>query len=145
MRQIDETSAPASLGAAIRHTREQSPGLTIRELGRLTGISHTQLGRIEANEIATPSRGTLVALARGLDRNPVPLLILAGHTTGDDARMALEPMFRDGAELPDEWGDWASFSLDEARALVRNPDADEDHLRRLAADVFAVAETDETL
>jgi transcriptional regulator with XRE-family HTH domain len=144
MSQSNGTSAPP-LGIAIRHAREQTPGLTIRELGRLTGISHTQLGRIEAGEIATPARDTLVTLARALDRNPVPLLILAGHLAGDEARIALRPMFRDGAELPEEWGEWASFPLDEARALVRNPDADDDQLRRLAADVFAVAETDETL
>jgi transcriptional regulator with XRE-family HTH domain len=119
--------------------------MTIRELGRLTGISHTQLGRIEANEVATPSREMLVTLARALDRNPLPLLILAGHISGDEARIALEPMFRDGAELPEEWGEWASCSLAEARILLRRPNSGEAELRRVAADVFAVAETDETL
>lgn len=47
----------------------------------------------------------LVTLARALDRNPLPLLILAGHISGDEARIALEPMLRDGAELPEEWGE----------------------------------------
>ena len=145
MGQLDDTSAPPSLGAAIRHAREQSLGVTIRELGRLTGISHTQLSRIEANEVVTPSREMLVTLARTLDRNPLPLLILAGHISGDEARIALEPMFREGAELPEEWGEWASFSLSEARALLRNRCSGEAELRRLAADVFAIAETDETL
>jgi len=145
MIQVDDTSAPPSLGAAIRHAREQTPGMTIRELGRLTGISHTQLSRIEANEVTTPSREMLVTLSRALDRNPLPLLILAGHISGDEARIALEPMLRDGAELPEEWGEWASFSLGEARTLLRNPRASETDLRQLAADVFAVAETDETL
>jgi hypothetical protein len=87
----------------------------------------------------------LVTIARALDRNPLPLLILAGHISGDEARIALEPMLREGAELPEEWGEWASCSLAEARILLRKPDSGEAELRRLAADVFAVAETDETL
>lgn len=146
MVQSNGTSAPPpSLGAAIRYAREQTPGLTLRELGRLTGISHTQLSRIEANEVATPSREMLVTLARALDRNPLPLLILAGHIGGEEARTLLEPMFRDGAELPEEWGEWAAYSLADVRTLLRDPSTGDGELRRLAADVFAVAETDETL
>lgn len=118
--------------------------MTIRELGRSTGISHTQLGRIEAGQVTTPSREMLVTIARALDRNPLSLLILAGHLGGEEARVALEPMFRDGAELPEEWGDWASTTLSEARALLRTPGTRDSDLRRLASDVFAVAETDET-
>ena len=43
-------------------------------------------------------------------------------------------MFRQGAELPEEWGEWASVTVDEARQLLRESSPDERHLRRLAAD-----------
>lgn len=143
MQQTSDISAP-SLGHVIREAREQLD-LTIRELGRVAGISHTQLGRIESGKVQTPSKEMLATIAKALDRNPLPLLILGGHLSDEEARIALEPMFRDGAELPEEWGEWASVSLGEARDVLRTPSADDHELRRLAADVFSVAETDETL
>lgn len=133
------------LGSSIKEAREASPSMTIRKLAELAGISHTQVSRIESGEVAMPSREVLDKIAGALERNPRPLFILAGHYVGEEAQDALAPMFRDGAELPEVWGDWSAFTLDKARQLVRQPDPDPKAIQQLAADVFSVAETDETL
>jgi hypothetical protein len=104
-----------------------------------------QVSRIEASQVLKPSREILVALARALDRNPLPLLILAGHLNLEEARQALQPLFREGAELPEEWGSWATFTLDANRRLLASPDTRADQINAIAADVFLVAETEETL
>jgi transcriptional regulator with XRE-family HTH domain len=141
--QLTEQSA-RMLGRAISDAR-QGKDMTRRDLSRRAGISHTQVGRIEAGEVASPSREVLVALARALERNPVPLFILAGHWSADKSRAELAAMFRDGAELPEEWGDWATYDLDEVRRLLRMPGVPDDELAGIAQDAFSVAETDETL
>jgi transcriptional regulator with XRE-family HTH domain len=134
-----------ALAAALKKAREQE-AMTVRELARRASVSHTQVGRIEAGEVGRPSRHVLVALARAMDRNPVPLLILAGHLAGEEARVALEPMFRRGAELPEEWhGVARSLDFEQASQLVRTPGASNRELRKVAEEVFSIAETDETL
>ena len=117
--------------------------MSARELARTAGISHTQVSRLEAGQVAKPSREVLVGISRALDRYPQPLLILAGHTAGSEAQEALRPLFREGAELPRVWPDGATFALDRAKSLVRDPDASDDDLRRLASDVFGIWEADE--
>ena len=125
------------LGEALRSVREHglyvSP-LQVRELARQSGVSHTQIGRIESGAVQNPP-DILVALARAMGRRPRSLLILAGHLSGDDARAELALMFREGAELED-WGEWAHFTIEEARSVVRHPDASEEQIRLLAHDVF---------
>src|SRR4051794_7121477 len=148
MHQTSGTSAQrvdgrSLLGSSISQAR-QAGGMTIRGLAERIGVSHTQVGRIESGDISTPSANLLVAIARVLGRNPRPLLILAGHLSGEQARDELATLMRDGAELPEEWGEWASMTLSQARALLRDGRPDERQLHRLAADVFSVAETDET-
>jgi transcriptional regulator with XRE-family HTH domain len=118
--------------------------MTVRKLAQLAQISHTQVGRIESGDVATPSRHVLVAIAEALDRNPQPLFVLAGHLSIEDARDELAPMFREGSELAEVWGDWASFGIGEAREVLRQPRPDGQAIRYLAADVFTVPESDET-
>jgi transcriptional regulator with XRE-family HTH domain len=120
-------------------------GQSVRQLAGRAGVSPAQLSRIENGQVRKPSHEILVALARALNRNPLPLLVLAGHLQGAEARDALRPLFRDGAELPGEWGDWTRFKLDEVRSILLDPGASEDDVRAIAADVFRVEETDETL
>jgi transcriptional regulator with XRE-family HTH domain len=120
-------------------------GISIRELARRAEVSAAQISRIEAGHVLKPSREILVALGRALNRNPLPLLVLAGHLEGAEAQTALRPYFRDGAELPEEWGDWASLPLDVVRHRLQDPEATDDDIRQIAADIFSVAETDETL
>jgi transcriptional regulator with XRE-family HTH domain len=119
--------------------------MSIRELARRADVSAAQISRIEAGHVLKPSREILVALGQALNRNPLPLLVLAGHLTGANARTALRPFFREGAELPEEWGDWASWSVDEVRHRLQDPEATDDEIRQIAADMFSVVETDETL
>ena len=131
-----------------------------KELGRATGsgpatfrsvswlardVSAAQISRVESGEVLRPSREILVALARALNRNPLPLLILAGHVAGDEARRALLRLFRHGSELPEEWGDWATFTVDAVRERLSHSETSENDIRLIAADVFSVAETAETL
>ena len=142
------------LGETIRRARE-GLGFSIRELGRRTGVSAAQLSRIEAGQVEQPSIDTLVAVARGLDRNPKPLLIVSGHIGRDEGLAALRPMFRDhrsgeydpdvDSELVDEWEHGWQERLDEARALLAQDEPDERALRALAADVFFTYETEETM
>jgi transcriptional regulator with XRE-family HTH domain len=123
----------------------EAHNLTVRELARRAGISHTQISRIESGEVASPSREVVVRLAQALDRNPVPLLVLAGHLRDNRARLVLRPMFRPGAELPEAWPDDPVLSLDEAIAAVHDPRSTQEDLMRVAVGVFEVAESDETL
>lgn len=81
----------------------------------------------------------------GAQPNPLPLLVLAGHIDADEARAALAPLFRPGAELPDEWGGWVRFDIEKVRGLLSGTSIGEDDLRAIAADVFHVQEADETL
>jgi transcriptional regulator with XRE-family HTH domain len=122
-------------------------GLSVRELGRRAGVSAAQLSRIESGQVARPSREILVALARALNRNPLPLLILAGHLEADEAQAALAVLFRAGAELPDEWGSaHHRYDLALVRRIVTQSETPAlEKLRIIAAEVFAVEETDETL
>jgi transcriptional regulator with XRE-family HTH domain len=144
-------ASSATLAGALRDARARGgvdvpAHLSIRELARRAGVSAAQVSRIESGHVRKPSREIIVALAHALNRNPLPLVILAGHLDDDEARSALAPLFRDGAELPDEWGDWATHDLGEVRRLLTAPDPPSaDRLRAIAADVFSVEETDETL
>src|SRR4051812_25571448 len=132
------------LGEVLRDVRE-AYGWTGRELGRKSGLSHTQVARIESGAIASPAPDTLVSLARALELNPRPLMILAGHLSGDEARTELRPMFRGHAELLEEWGEWAHFTVAEARAITSDADASDADLQLLAADVLRAGESEENL
>jgi transcriptional regulator with XRE-family HTH domain len=142
------------LGETIRRAREGF-GFSIRELGRRAGVSAAQLSRIEAGHVEQPSIETLVAVARALDRNPTPLLIVSGHIGRDEALATLRPMFREhhaaeydpdvDSELVDDWAHGWQERLDEARSLLAQDEPDEQALRALAADVFVTYETEETM
>jgi transcriptional regulator with XRE-family HTH domain len=120
-------------------------GLAVRELARRAGISHTQISRLEAGQVAKPSREVLVAIARALDRNPNPLLILAGHLHGDSARDSLKTLFREGSELAEIWSGCSDIPLQHVQAVARADHGDERDVKAIAADVFRVQESDETL
>ncbi len=131
-------------------------GFSIRELGRRAGISAAQISRIEAGEVDQPSLDTLVELARALDRNPKPLLIVSGYVGLEDARRTLKEMFRENqgssydtavdSELVEVWHHYGQDDdLAKARKLLADPNAIDDQIRELAVEVFLTAETDETL
>jgi transcriptional regulator with XRE-family HTH domain len=144
-------ASSATLGRALRDARARGgvdvpSGLSVRELARRADVSAAQVSRIESGRVRKPSREIIVALARALNRNPLPLIILAGHLDVEEARSALAPLFRHGAELPELWGDWARYDLETIRRLLTEPDRPSiEWLRAIAADVFRVEESDETL
>jgi transcriptional regulator with XRE-family HTH domain len=148
-----ETSnaSSATLGSVVAAARNRGgvgvpAGLSVRELARRAGVSAAQVSRIESDQVRRPSHEILVALARALNRNPLPLIILAGHLDAAEARSALAPLFRDDAELPEEWGDWVRYDLETVRRLLTEPDPPPiECLQAIAADMFRVEETDETL
>jgi transcriptional regulator with XRE-family HTH domain len=136
-------SAPL-LATTVKAARE-SASLSVRELARAAGISHSQIVRLEAGDVSKPSRQALVAIAKALNRNPNSLLILAGHLDEEQARGTLKVMFRPGSELAEIWADADGHgSLRAVRAMIGGS-ADEAALRTIAASAFEVAESDETL
>jgi transcriptional regulator with XRE-family HTH domain len=150
MTQANTASATAGntslLGSALAEARRTGgvdvpAGMSIRGLARRAGVSGAQISRIEAGQVLKPSHEILVALGKALNRNPMPLLVLAGHLTGADARIALSPFFREGGELPEEWGD----RVDVVRQRLQDTEATDDEIRQIAAGMFSVPETDETL
>lgn len=141
---------PNRLGSLLAEAREgggaEIPGgLSIRSLAKRAGVSAAQLSRIESGQVRKPRPEILNALSRALNRNPVPLMIVAGHFEKDEACEELRAFFREGAELPEEWGDWATFSLDEVEHLINDPKSSRKDIEAIAADAFRVQETDETL
>lgn len=106
-----------------------------RKLAVLSSVSQAQISRLENGIVLKPSREILIALARALDRNPVPLLVLAGHLSGRESQQALAYFFGPEKEVPLEWGPWASYPLDEVRASLAGAPQDE-VLTAVAADIF---------
>ena len=147
---VQKSSTSAPLGQAVRQARN-ALRLSVRELARRADIPHTQISRIESGQIKKPSREALVSIAKALEQNPMPLLILAGHLDRDEARAALRPFFREGAELVEDWRHWegvgksaSDLTLARAQTVVRDPKATEDQLARVAAELFGYYETVET-
>ncbi|MGH2946708.1 MAG: helix-turn-helix domain-containing protein [Solirubrobacteraceae bacterium] len=116
----------------------------IRHVARRSGVSAAQISRIESGHVRRPGPEILMSLARGLNRNPLPLMVLAGHISLDEGRKRLLTLFREGAELPESWGD-ARIPVERVREILADPSADEHDVFVIASDVFAVAETQETM
>lgn len=145
------SASSVTLGAVLSDARAKGgvdvpAGLSVRELARRAGVSAAQVSRIESGQVSRPSREILVALARALNRNPLPLIVLAGHMDASEVQSALAFLFRAGAELPEEWGDRRRYDLATVRSILGQAQTPAmEKLRIIAADVFGVQETDETL
>jgi transcriptional regulator with XRE-family HTH domain len=142
--------------AQILKEARAGKGLGLRELARQSGVSPSQVSRIESGEVAQPSADTLISLSRALDRNPAPLLIVSRHIDEREAQAILWEMFRPNAgeeydplkdsELVDEWEHLGrKREVAVARRLLNDYAPPADQLRELAAQVFLTAETAETL
>lgn len=131
------------LGQIIQETR-RAFGLSMRDLAVRAQISGAQISRIEGGTTERPSRNTLIALARALDRNPTPLLVIADHLSADEARSSLGRMLRDGSELIDEWSYWGE-DVTAARRAIADANAPAGQIKAIAAQIFATPETEETL
>lgn len=139
---IDEKT----IANAIRLCREGF-GIGVRELSRRSGVAAPQISRLERGEVKKPTVETLVALARGLDWNPIPLLILAGYVDVEEARARLREYFAEGAELLEEWrvSPDGEKQIEAARAAIADPNTTLEQFQELAFDVWAGGESGETL
>jgi transcriptional regulator with XRE-family HTH domain len=77
------TDSSATFGQVLAEARARGgvdvpAGLSVRQLAKRAGVSAATLSRIEADQVRKPGQEILVALARALNRNPLPLLILPG-------------------------------------------------------------------
>jgi transcriptional regulator with XRE-family HTH domain len=77
-----------TLAEVIREARVRAR-LSMRELGRRSGLSAAQISRIEAGEVERPVAETLVRLAKALGRDAQLLLVFAGHIRGTRAQQLL--------------------------------------------------------
>lgn len=142
---------PPSIGDLLSQERRRGgvdvpAELSIRGLAKRAGVSAAQLSRIESGQVAKPRPEILTAVSRALNRNPLPLLIVAGHIEGDEARTQLrELFFREGSEMIDEWGDWTTFTLRDAIERLGDEMTPDAEIAAIAADVFRIQESDETL
>jgi transcriptional regulator with XRE-family HTH domain len=120
-------------------------GLSIRNLARASGVSPAQINRMRAGQ-ASPTRETLVRIARALDRNPNLLLVASAHLEGQEARDVLRPVFRDGSEHVEVWK-WQNRGEDveQARRAIEDPSTDSDTLAELALEVFLDEESEDNL
>lgn len=108
-----------NLGELLRVERENA-NISIRELSRRSNVSAGQISRIESGQTARPSGDTLVALARGLGGDPLPLLVLAGHRDAAELER-VEERIAGVSDVAAEISDWvydASDEPPESRAVV---------------------------
>lgn len=131
------------LGSVIREAREAA-GLSASELARRSEISQGQVSRIETARTSRPSRNTLTALARGLERHPRLLFALAGHESVEDVRDFLSRRFREGSEVRE---DWRHLGKDVERTVrkIEDPRSTLRDLQLIAAELLVTREAGETL
>jgi HTH-type transcriptional regulator, competence development regulator len=73
------------LGVLLQHLREKR-GLSLRELGQLSGVDHAYIYRLETGEKEAPSEDVVSKLVRALKaakRDADMLLYLASHSPTD--------------------------------------------------------------
>lgn len=78
-----------NLAAFLLHHRTLKK-LSARKLGELSGISHTEIHRIENGERVHPSPAVLRALASALEVPLETLMSLAGYTDGSPKGSVLD-------------------------------------------------------
>lgn len=129
----EQNSEPqkSRLGDLLREARE-SGNMSARQVTDAAGVAHSHLGRIERGE-TIPSERTIRRLADALSYNPDPVLIVAGHITGQDARQVLTRLI--DAEQTTTfvmWEELIGYTHEQAAALVKNPAVSDEDLVDLA-------------
>lgn len=74
-------------GSFLKKYREEH-NLTLRDLNKITGISYSQLGKIERGE-NNPSRQTVLNVAKSLNLPEDELLIMAGYVPAEDSKQVM--------------------------------------------------------
>lgn len=89
-----------SFGYALRKFRE-GRGLTLRELGKLSGIDHAYIHRLEKDEKTAPSHDVIEALGKNLKLNARRTRMLR-FLVGKNADESLIDIFLEEEERPVE-------------------------------------------
>lgn len=118
-----------TVAEAIRRAR----GGSMRKLATAAGLSPAQISRIEAGQVQRPAAETLVAIARALWLNPMPLLILAGHIPDPEARAWLLSVLEPETEVS---LDWHPKSVQAARVVLADDRSPLDDVHKIAFDLF---------
>jgi transcriptional regulator with XRE-family HTH domain len=129
---------PWTVGRALRMVRGDQG---LRAIAKTSGVSPAQISRMERDEVENPVVETLIRLSRGIWRNPLPLLILSRHVSGDEARRRLLELLEEGTEVHAEWG---PADVRESREALTDPTTPEDVIDQLAFDLFVGEELYET-
>lgn len=72
-----------TIGEFIRENREKK-GISIRELSRLSGVSHPYISQIETGKNDKPSPDLLKKISKHIEVPYSKLMIEAGYLTGDE-------------------------------------------------------------
>jgi len=86
--------------------------------GQRRGVVSAQISRLESGLVHQPAAETLVAIARALSLNPMPVLILAGHIPDDEARAWLLDVIQPGSEVCLDWEGANRLSVIDARRVT---------------------------
>lgn len=89
---MNPRSINPDFGVGLRQLREAA-GLTVVAVAEQSGISRSNVHRLEAGEIAEPSLETLNALAKVLGNEPEDLYDLAWQTTGNGPGLPSLPTY----------------------------------------------------
>ena len=95
---MDESAAPATLGAFVHQARERA-GLSLRNLEAITGISRPTLNRLELDQVDNPSPSMLHRLAEALELNSDDLFAFVGYRPSKSLP-SLAPYLRAKYQLP---------------------------------------------
>ena len=112
-----------SFGYALRKFREER-GLSLRELGKLCGIDHAYIHRLEKDEKTSPSKEVVESLTRSLklsSRRARLLRFLVGRTTSEQ----LIEVFLEEEDRPIE----VLESLAQMSFRGKRPDSKEDWIK----------------
>jgi transcriptional regulator with XRE-family HTH domain len=108
----------------------------MRRLAGDAGLSAAQISRLESGQVQQPAAETLVAIARALSLNPMPLLILAGHVPDDEARAWLLNVIQPGSEVYEDWEGANPLVVIDARRVLQDPSSPREEVHGLAFDLF---------
>lgn len=102
MPNTNQRSVRPDFGEGLRALRRQC-GISVVDMAEKTGISRSNLHRLEAGEIAEPSIETLNTLANALDVEPEDLYDLAWTTNATNTGLpSLPTYFRAKYDLDDD-------------------------------------------
>lgn len=106
----------------VKRMETQSPPLTARELGKMTGVSSSTIGFLKSGKTAVPRSDTLAILCYALGINPLDLFEFGG--VGEEAVKQSPPAEETVSPEPGAVGDTAEQKPVEERKVIRHKKQD---------------------